>query len=61
MLILTFISSIVLKEDIYRRVIELFINISIYEEDKEKISFIMLISIEIISSSEFFLYLKKLE
>ena len=59
--IIVFIPLITLKKDIYRRAIELFIDISIYEEDKEKISFIMLISIETISNSEFFLYLKKLE
>ena len=58
---IVFISLIALKKDIYRRAIELSIDISIYEEDKEKISFIVLVSIETISSSEFFLYLKKLE
>ena len=50
-----------MKKDIYRRAIELSIDISIYEEEKEKISSIVLVSIETISNSEFFLYLKKLE
>ena len=50
-----------MKRDIYRRAIKFSIDISIYEEDKEKISSIVLVSIETISNSEFFLYLKKLE
>ena len=50
-----------MKADIYRRTIKLSIDISIYEEDKEKISSIVLVSIETITNSEFFLYLKKLE
>ena len=58
---IVFIPLIALKKDIYRRAIELSIDISIYEEDKEKISFIVLVSIETISNFEFFLYLKKLE
>ena len=58
---IVFIPLLALKRDIYRRAIELSIDISIYEEDKEKISSIVLVSIETISNSEFFLYLKKLE